>query len=132
MAKFVDTNLTEYKNSSYLKTMLGVSKCPLSPEQMESMRKNEANPVHDVQAVEAWAIGVLLLTMASLSSEEVLYKWKEKRLDERALKHLLGEIGGRYSPLFCELVQKCLVLDPTKRPSLASILTYLTMRKQES
>ena len=128
----MDTNLTEYKNSSYVKTMLGMSKCPLAPEQMASLRNNEANPVHDVQAIEAWTIGILLLTMASLSSEEVIYKWKEKAVDERSLNHLLSQIDERYSPLFCELVKKCLTLQSEKRPSLASILTYLTMRKQET
>jgi len=132
VAKFIDTNLTEYKNSSYVKTMLGVTKCPLSPEQLESLRKNSSNPNHEVQAVEAWQIGILLLTMASLSSEEVIYNWREKKLDERGFNHLLSQIEVRYSPLFVELVNKCLDFDPEKRPSLATILTYLTMRKQES
>lgn len=118
--------------NSYFKTMLGISKCPLAPEQLKSLKNKVSVPNHDIQSTEAWAIGILLLTMATLSSEEVIYNWRNNMIDERGLKTQLSQVKDNYSPLFYDLVQKCLSFNPAKRPNLSQILTFLSQRKQEA
>ena len=117
--------------NAYFKTMLGISKCPLAPEQMISVKNRVSMPNHDVQATEAWAIGILLLSMATLSSEEMIYDWRNSVIDERGLKNQLIEVKEKFSPLFSDLVSKCLDFDPNNRPILSQILTFLAKRKQE-
>jgi len=131
VAKFVDTNLTGYRQNAYVKTMLGISKCPLSPEQLVSLSKKENSPKHDSQASDSWSIGIVLLTMATLSSEDVIYNWSEKVIDKRGFDHLMNQVRQRYSPLFFELVNKCLNYDPFSRPKLNEIIGYLAKRKAE-
>lgn len=131
VAKFIDTNLTGYKKNAYIKTMLGMSKCPLAPEQLSSLSKKESNPKHESQSTESWSIGIVLLTMATLSSDEVIYNWRDKSIDKRGYAHLMNQVHQRYSPLFNELVKKCLDFDPHNRPKLSDILGYLGRRKSE-
>jgi len=104
----VDTNFTGYRQNAYVKTMLGTSKCPIAPEQLESLSRKETGPKHDSQATESWSIGIVLLTMATLSSEEVIYNWRDHKIDQRGYDHLIGQVSQRYTPLFSELVKKCL------------------------
>jgi serine/threonine protein kinase len=131
VAKFIDTNLTGYRKNAYVKTMLNQSKCPIAPEQLISLAKKENGPKHDSQATESWSIGIVLLTMATLSSEEVIYNWRESCIDKRGFDHLMNQVQQRYSPLFNELVKKCLDFDPSRRPKLTDILGYLARRKSE-
>lgn len=132
VAKFVDTNIVEYMQSAYFKTMLGISRCPLAPEQLKSLKNRVSLPNHDIQQTEAWAIGILLLTMATLSSEEVIYNWRNNLIDERGLKAQLTQVKENYSPLFYDLVSRCLSFDVSLRPNLSQILTFLAKRKQEA
>lgn len=118
--------------SSYFKTMLGISKCPLAPEQLQSLKNRISLPNHDIQSTESWAIGILLLTMATLSSEEVIYNWRNNVVDERGLQSQLNQVKENYSPLFYDLVFRCLSFDPEKRPNLSQILSFLGKRKQEA
>ena len=111
--------------------MLGISKCPLSPEQLKSLKIRVSAPKHDIQSNESWSIGILLLCMATLSSENVLYNWKDFEIDTRGFNHLMSQLKTKYSPLFVELVTKCLETDPINRPTLSDILGYLTKRKEE-
>jgi serine/threonine protein kinase len=69
--------------------------------------------------------------MATLSSEEVIYNWTDNTIDKRGYDHLMNQVLQRYSPLFNELVKKCLDLDPSNRPKLTDILGYLARRKSE-
>jgi serine/threonine protein kinase len=131
VAKFIDTNLTGYRQNAYVKTMLGMSKCPVAPEQLTSLGKKESNPKHDSQATESWSIGIVLLTMATLSSEEVIYNWRDYTIDKRGFDHLINQVLQRYSPLFNDLVKKCLDFNPSNRPKLTDILGYLARRKSE-
>lgn len=111
--------------------MLGMSKCPIAPEQLQSLSRKENSPKHDSQATESWSIGIVLLTMATLSSEEVIYNWRENTIDKRGFDHLMNQVLQRYSPLFSELCKKCLDFDPSNRPKLTDILGYLARRKSE-
>ena len=114
-----------------MKTLLGVSKCPLAPEQLKSLQGGDNNPKHDSQATEAWAIGVVLLTMATLSSDELIFNKRELSVDKRGLDLLLSQTKERYSPLYFDLVSKCLDFDPIRRPKLNDILGYVARRKTE-
>lgn len=131
VAKFVDTNLTGYKQNAYVKTLLGVSKCPLAPEQLKSLQAGDNNPKHDSQSTEAWAIGLVMLNMGNLSSDEVIYNRRDFIVDKRGLDHLLNQIKERYSPLFFDMVSRCLDFDPLRRPKLNDILGYIAKRKSE-
>lgn len=130
-AKFYDSNLIDYRNDAYMKTFLNISKCPLAPEQLASMQKKDSNPAHDHQATEVWSIGILALTLATLSSEEVLYDWRRYTVDQRGMAHLLDIVQKKYSPLFFNMVKKCLDFDPEKRPNLPRIISYINQRKED-
>lgn len=130
-AKFYDSNLIDYRKDAYVKTFLQISKCPLAPEQLMSIQKQETNPDHDHQATEVWAIGILTLTLATLSSEGVLYDWRRYTIDKRGLAHLLDIVQRKYSPLFFNMVKKCLDFDPEKRPNLARVISYINQRKED-
>lgn len=129
-AKFYDSNLIDYRRDAYVKTFLNISKCPLAPEQLKSIQRKEANPAYDRQSTEVWSIGILALTMATLSSEEVLYDWRRYTVDKKGLAHLLDKIQDKYSPLFFNMVKKCLDYDPEKRPNLPRIISYINQRKE--
>ena len=76
-------------------------------------------------------IGVVLLSIGCLVSEDLFYDWEEGRIREMEFNGLIRELKTRYSPLFCELVRKCLEFDPRKRPDLKRIVGYLVERKKE-
>ena len=69
--------------------------------------------------------------MANLCSDEVIYNRREYQVDKRGLDHLLNQTKERYSPLFYDLVSKCLDFDPIRRPKLNDILGYIAKRKSE-
>ena len=69
--------------------------------------------------------------MANLCGDEVIYNRKEQIVDKRSLDHLLNSTKERYSPLFYDLVSKCLDFEPIRRPKLNDILGYIARRKSE-
>ena len=98
---------------------------------MEKLRERKGRDVvFDKQKAEVWAIGVMMLTLATLSSEELIYNWKEKIIDSRGLEHLFTEIKMRYSPLYYDLIKMCLEKDPAKRCKLPKILDILKTRRE--
>jgi len=129
VAKFYDPNLMDYKQTAYTKTLLGKTRCPLAPELLVHLKARESSPAFDKQPAEVWSIGVLMASLATLSAEEVLYDWRATEIDRRGYEHALQQIKGRYSPLFYELVSKCLSFDSRARPSLPDILRYINTRK---
>ena len=72
-----------------------------------------------------------MLNMGNLSSDEVIYNRRDFVVDKRGLDHLLSQVKDRYSPLFFDLVSRCLDFDPVRRPKLNDILGYIAKRKSE-
>jgi len=128
-AQFVDPFLMGNNHSSFMKTLLKISKCPLAPEQLKALMGlgTGRTDMH----TEVWAIGVLLLSIASLSSEELLYNWRNYEIDKRGLTHLLSDVQKRYTPLLFELTKSCLQDNPSARPSFGAIYKYIERRKRE-
>lgn len=130
-AKFYDSNLIDYRKDAYVKTFLGISRCPLAPEQLKSIQRKDSEPQHNQQATEVWCIGILALTLATLSSEEVIYDWRRNTIDTRGLAHLMEIVQKKYSILFVNMIKKCLDFDPEKRPNLPRIISYINQRKDD-
>lgn len=129
MAKFYDPNLLDQRKNAYTKTLLGTTRCPLPPELLEHLRNKRSSPNFNKQGAEIWAIGVLMITLATLNSEEVLYNWRTKEIDRRGYEHLLQQTRSRYSQLYYEMVAKCLDFDVNRRPSMPELLRYINTRK---
>ena len=41
IAKFFDTNLVDYKQSAFTKTLIGIAKCPIAPEYLKLIKRKE-------------------------------------------------------------------------------------------
>lgn len=74
-AKFSDSNLVDYRQDAYTKTLLRIAKCPIPPELLTQVKKRETKYKHNVESSESWMIGVLLLCCATLVPEDAFYDW---------------------------------------------------------
>ena len=75
VAKFPDSNLVDYRQDAYTKTLLRIAKCPIAPELLTQVKKRETKYKHNVESSESWMIGVLLLCCATLVPEDAFYDW---------------------------------------------------------
>jgi len=130
-AKFADSNVFGKINNSYTKTLLKTAKCPLPPEQLESLKSSNCSQYSLDESTESWAIGVLLLTMSTLTSEAMIYNWRTYDIDHRGRLELFGDLKSRYSPLLVEVTTKCLSDNPLERPSFTQIVDYISRRKYQ-
>jgi hypothetical protein len=74
-------------------------------------------------------IGVLMLSCATLVSDEAFYDWKNYSIKGLEFNELLKDVKNRYSDTIFELVKKCLSFDQMKRPTINEINGYLEIRK---
>jgi len=115
-------------NTPYTQNMLGLAKHCLPPELMVCLKRYEANPPLDPIKIEVWTIGLILLSMATLTVEEDYYDFESSKVLTNRIDKSLGSLGSKYSPLFKELLMTCLESNPQKRASMAMIKEFLVMR----
>ena len=65
----------DYRQDAYTKTILKIAKCPLPPELLQKLKKHETKHSQNLESVESWMIGILMLCCGTLVPEEALYDW---------------------------------------------------------
>jgi len=128
-AKFSDSNVFGKLTNSFTKTLLKTAKCPVPPEHLELLKSQICTSYKLDESSESWAIGILLLTTATLTSEAMLYNWRTYEIDMRSRQELLIDIKSRYSSLLSDLVQQCLSDNPDERPGFTEISDFISKRK---
>lgn len=125
---FLDPFFDFSTNSPYTQNMLGLSKNALPPELMDSLKRYDANPPQDPIKIEAWTIGLILLSMATLTVEEDYYDFESSKVLRNRIERSISSLGPKYSNLFKELLITSLDPNPAKRASMGMIKEFLVMR----
>ena len=79
--KFIDPTLIHFKMNGFMKTRLGMETAPLSPELMTCLQTN-MEATGDQQASEVWSIGIVILSMATLSDYKSYYNFSKTAIDQ--------------------------------------------------
>jgi len=125
LASFTDPIFLGAQNSSIMKTVRNVTKCPLSPEILSLIRSKDLQSIYSDQSTESWAIGFLLLQMAVLGSEEEYFDWDNYTLNDTLITDSIRQISTRYSPSLTTIIKSCLSVNPSLRPNFSSILEQI-------
>ena len=112
--------------------MMKIAKCPVPPEHLAALKSASPQMYEIDQKTESWAIGILMISMANLCSDQLLYNWRTLDIDKRSLNDLLRGVYSRYSQLFGDMVKRCLSDNPHERPLFNDIKEYIWRRNKSN
>ena len=85
----------------------------------------------DSECSEIWVIGLIVLCVSLLVSEEKFYDWKNFQINSPLLAEGIKKLQRKYSNSFSDLIKSCLNESPHNRPSLKMIETAIENRRIE-
>ena len=128
--KFGDPIILDHKTNSYLKVFMSKTKCNLSPEYFHSLHSNHREPQSNPELTDVFAMGIIILSLASLHDDTWYYDWRIKDLLWSNIRDSLSELGMRYSPLLYRLADGCLKLRVADRVPMSEVLRFMDERKK--
>ena len=128
--KFVDPSLLDHDNSTYIKVMTGETRANISPEVVQALQSSQREAKTNPELVDVFAIGIILLALATLHEDSYYYDWSRKDIIWRNVRESLDEIQLRYSPLLHQLAKGCLQERMSERIHMTDILQFVEKRKQ--
>lgn len=131
-AKFWDPTLLDHKMNSYVKVMTGQARCNLSPEYFQSLHMNQKEPKSNPELTDIFAIGIIILSIATLHEDNWFYDWNSRQIAWRNVQDSLTEVMQRYSSLLYNLVDGCLKEKITERIHMGEVLTFIEQRKNSN
>lgn len=131
-AKFWDPTLLDHKTNGYIKVLTGQSRCNLSPEYFQALSMNQKEPKSNPELTEIFAIGIVVLGIATLHEDNWYYDWPSKQINWRNIQDSLSDVMHRYSPLLYNLVDGCLKEKIVERIHMGEVLTFVEQRKNSN
>ena len=130
--KYYDSILVDKKHGAYVKTLLNYSKANVPPEQLGSLKAKKQLIADLGVEAEIWAIGLVLLAIASLNKEEAFYEWTAWTVNMAASESAMICVKNKYSMLLYELIKGALQTNPSDRIGLVDLAGFVQRRKGDS
>lgn len=120
--KLSDPTLTAHKDTNaYIAAVIGGEKTLLAPEVLKHLPKKELEVTYDKVKADVFALGVTLLSLATLTKAEDLYDYENGTINEVLLKERLGEVRYSSSKFTYDLITDMLAFDDAVRPDFVSL-----------
>lgn len=117
------------KETNYTKGFVAGFQGPVSPEELRCRSQRKIIPKVDCEASEVFVIGLELLCIALLISEEKFYDWKNFELVAPLLSEGLKKAHRKYSDSLVDLIKSCLDQNPEARPTIELLHKLVEERK---
>lgn len=130
--KFSDPTLIDHKSNAYFKVMTGEARCNLPPEYIQALHAGQREPKSNPELADIFAIGIVILGLATLHEDSWYYDWAKKEIVWRNIQESLAELKMRYSPLLSRLAEGCLKERMAERIHIGDILHYVEERKNSA
>lgn len=122
--KFYDPVLLEQYSNGYYSALFGEEQALVSPEEMLDVRRQSNKSLSVEDYTEAWSLGIILLCLCNLKTEESIYDWKTKNIRFEAIEVMLGFTRRGYSPELSNLITAMLERDTQRRISISSLISH--------
>ncbi len=105
---FVDPILNFPRDTNYSRSFGPGVKGALSPEELQARQAKELFPKVGAEECEVWTIGIILLCVALLVTEDVFYDFKANELETHTLVSGMQRVRDMYSQGFYDILSGCL------------------------
>jgi len=120
--KLSDPSLSAQKGQNALSiAILHGTKTNLAPELVPNVPQSDFEIKTDKYKADVFSLGLTLLSLASLSSNEEIYNLEEGTFNEALLNEKLEKIRFRYSPFTWDLIKSMLTVSEESRPDFVSL-----------
>ncbi|KRW98446.1 Protein kinase-like domain [Pseudocohnilembus persalinus] len=124
--KLTNIKFMNYSMSQYQAFLTGMGEnCYLAPEQMESLKRRDHNPVSDFQKTEVFSLGLVVLEAGTYSDIQDLYNFDENSFNTAKLEEFLLQFEKNYSKNLVDFLRKMLAVDPEERINLKDLENIL-------
>ena len=114
--KISDPNFFSQRPDALVQSMMGNTKCYLSPQLLIALQRQDLKPKVNPYKVDVFSFGITLLSCATLSRAEEFYDYEKATMNYLVVAEKLQKLQKKYSALVYELISEMLKIDEEERP----------------
>mmetsp|Transcript_8850 Transcript_8850/g.7822 ORF Transcript_8850/g.7822 Transcript_8850/m.7822 type:complete len:335 (-) Transcript_8850:835-1839(-) len=123
--KLSDPSLAIQQTNALSSAIIGNAKTYLTPKTIKAVPEQDFQVEYDQFKADVYALGMTLLSLATLAQSEELYDYDQGTIDGIMLEQRLELVRNGYSNFTYELIRDMLIEDDEERPDFVALSNRL-------